>query len=165
MFKKYQFILWYGLSLSVLLALLRWLELKYLLYEHAFEVYAVFIALVFLVLGIWVSKKLTRPKVKMEVKEKIVYRDQTLPFELNRQLVDELGISSREMEVLALMAAGFSNQEIADRLFVSANTVKTHLSRLFEKLDVGKRVQAIDKAKKLGLIPSSAVLMGESGIG
>ncbi len=153
MFKKYQLLVWYGLSLALLLALLRWMELKYLLYEHAFEVYAVFIAVFFLIIGIWLSKKLTRPKIRTEVMEKIVYRDTSLPFELNQKLVDELGISSREMEVLQLMAAGLSNQEIAAQLFVSPNTIKTHLARLFEKLDVGKRVQAIEKAKRLGLIP------------
>jgi len=153
MFKKYQLLVWYGLSLALLLALLRWMELKYLLYEHAFEVYAVFIAVFFLIIGIWLSKKLTRPKIRTEVLEKIVYRDTSLPFELNQKLVDELGISSREMEVLQLMATGLSNQEIAAQLFVSPNTIKTHLARLFEKLDVGKRVQAIEKAKRLGLIP------------
>jgi NarL family two-component system response regulator LiaR len=153
MFKKYRLLIWYGLSLALLLALLRWMELKYLLYEHAFEVYAVFIALFFLVLGIWLSKKLTRPKVKTTVMEKIVYRDARLPFELNQKLVAELGISSREMEVLQLMAEGLSNQKIAEQLFVSPNTIKTHLARLFEKLEVGKRVQAIEKAKRLGLIP------------
>jgi two-component system, NarL family, response regulator LiaR len=153
MFKKYQLLVWYGFSLALLLALLRWMELKYLLYEHAFEVYAVFIAVVFLVLGIWLSKKLTRPKVKTAIMEKIIYRDATLPFEINQQMADELGISSREMEVLQLMAGGYSNQEIAAQLFVSPNTVKTHLARLFEKLDVGKRIQAIEKAKRLGLIP------------
>lgn len=153
MLKKFQLLLWYGLSLALLLALLRWMELKYLLYEHAFEVYAVFIAVFFLILGIWVSRKLTRPKVQTEVLEKIIYRDKGLPFELNQKLVDELGISSREMEVLQLIAEGLSNQQIADQLFVSPNTIKTHLARLFEKLGVGKRIQAIEKAKRLGLIP------------
>lgn len=139
--------------MAVLLALLRWLELKYLLYEHTFEVYAIFIAAIFLVLGTWLSKKLTRPKVKTEVLEKIIYRDSSMPFEVNQRVIDELGISTREMEVLKLMASGFSNQEMATQLYVSPNTIKTHLARLFEKLNVGKRVQAIEKAKRLGLIP------------
>lgn len=139
--------------MSVLLALLRWLELKYLLYEHAFEVYAISIAVIFLVLGTWLSKKLTRPKVKTEVLEKIIYRETSMPFEVNQRVIDELGISTREMEVLKLMASGFSNQEMATQLYVSPNTIKTHLTRLFEKLNVGKRVQAIEKAKRLGLIP------------
>ncbi|MNT80735.1 CsgBAC operon transcriptional regulatory protein [compost metagenome] len=68
-------------------------------------------------------------------------------------MVEELGLSSRELEVLELMALGYSNKEIASQLFVSPNTVKTHLSSIFEKLNVGKRLQAIDQAKKLGLIP------------
>lgn len=153
MFKKYQLIFWYGLSLALLLALLRWLELKYLLYEYAFEMYAVMIAVFFLTVGIWASRKLTQPKIKTELVEKMIYRDTSLPFQLNQRVMDELAISGREMEVLELMAAGFSNQEIAAQLFVSPNTIKTHIARLFEKLDVGKRVQAIEKAKILGLIP------------
>lgn len=153
MFKKYQLLVWYGLSLALLLALLRWVELKYLLYEHSFEVYAAFTALLFLVLGIWLSKKLTKPKVQTEFIEKIIYRDPNLPFELNQKMVEELGLSSRELEVLELMALGYNNQEIASQLFVSPNTVKTHLSSIFEKLNVGKRLQAVDQAKKLGLIP------------
>ena len=127
MVKKYQLLIWYGLSLALLLALLRWLELKYLLYEHAFELYAACIALFFLILGIWLSKKLTRPKVQTEVVEKIIYRNSNLPFERNEKLLEELAISSREMEVLTLMAAGLSNQEIAVQLFLSPNTVKNTL--------------------------------------
>ena len=139
--------------MAVLLALLRWLELKYLLYSHSVEIYAACIALFFMALGIWLSKKLTRPKVTTSVVEKMVYRDAHLPFEINQEIVDTLGISSRELEVLQLMAGGASNQEIAGQLYVSVNTVKTHLTRLFSKLEVGKRVQAIEKAKRLGLIP------------
>lgn len=153
MFRKYQLLIGYGLSMALLLALLRWVELKYLLYEYTVEVYAAIVAIVFLILGLWLSKKLTKPKMKTEIREKIIYRDASQPFEINQSRVDELGISTREMEVLALMAAGFSNQEIAAQLFVSPNTVKTHLARLFEKLEVGKRIQAIEKAKTLGLIP------------
>lgn len=150
MFKKYQLIFLYGLSL----ALLKWLELKYLLYEYAFEMYAVIIAIFFMTIGIWASRKLTRPKIQTELVEKIIYRDATLPFKQNQRVIEELGISSREMEVLQLMAGGFSNQETAAQLYVSPNTVKTHLLHLFEKLGVGKRTRAIDKAKRLGLIPS-----------
>lgn len=139
--------------MALLLALLRWLELKYLFYAYAFEIYALLVAVLFLVIGIWASKKFTNPRIKTAIREQIVYRDPSQPFQLNQQMADELSISNRELEVLQLLSAGLSNQEIANRLFVSPNTIKTHLARLFEKLSVGKRAQAIDKAKRLGLIP------------
>lgn len=153
MIRKNRLIIGYGISLALLLALLRWMELKYLLYEHAFIVYALFIALLFLTVGIWLSKKLTRPRVKTEIQENIIYRDSTAAFIRNQSMIDELGISHRELEVLELMAMGYSNQEMASQLYVSPNTIKTHLSRIFEKLEVGRRAQAIEKAKTLGIIP------------
>jgi ATP/maltotriose-dependent transcriptional regulator MalT len=73
-------------------------------------------------------------------------------FQLNEALLAQTGISKREYEVLELMAQGLSNQEIAEKLFVSLNTVKTHTSNLFVKLDAKRRTQAIQKAKELGLI-------------
>jgi ATP/maltotriose-dependent transcriptional regulator MalT len=72
---------------------------------------------------------------------------------LNQKELQNLGLSKREMEVLQLMAEGLSNHEIASRLFVSLNTIKTHSSKVFEKLEVNRRTQAVDKAKKLSLIP------------
>ncbi|MFN3667620.1 MAG: response regulator transcription factor [Sediminibacterium sp.] len=153
MIRKYRLIIGYSFCLAVLLALLRWMELRYLLYEHAFIIYALFIAALFLVIGVWLSRKLTQPKQQITFKEKIIYRSTDTPFVRNQKMVEELGLSSRELEVLELMALGYSNKEIASQLFVSPNTVKTHLSSIFEKLNVGKRLQAIDQAKKLGLIP------------
>lgn len=153
MIRKYRLIIGYSFCLAILLALLRWMELRYLLYEHAFTIYALFIAVLFLVIGIWLSRKLTQPIKQVSIKEKIIYRDTNTPFVRNQKMAEDLGLSNREMEVLELMALGCSNKEIASQLFVSPNTVKTHLSSIFEKLSVGKRVQAIDEAKKLGLIP------------
>lgn len=152
-FKKYKTVWLYGLILAVLLVVLRWLELKFLIYEHAFEIYAGVIAVFFTGLGIWLSRKLTRPTIETQIIEKTVYRDASLPFEINQQEMESLGISSRELEVLQLMSQGLSNQEIASALFVSLNTVKTHAARIFEKLAVQRRTQAIEKAKKCGLIP------------
>ena len=151
-FNKYKTIGLYGISLAVLLLLLRWLELKFLIYKNAFEIYAGIIALFFTGLGIWVSRKLTRPKTETRIIEKTVYRDPSLPFEVNNKEMEALGISERELEVLQLMSQGMSNQEIGDALFVSLNTVKTHAARIFEKLGVQRRTQAIEKAKKIGLI-------------
>lgn len=151
-FSKYKTILLYGLSLAVLLLLLRWLELKFLIYAHSFEIYAGIIALFFTGLGIWLSRKLTQPKTETRIIEKTVYRDPALPFEVNRKEMEALGISERELEVLQLMSEGMSNQEIGATLFVSLNTVKTHAARIFEKLEVQRRTQAVEKAKKIGLI-------------
>lgn len=149
---KYKTVGLYGLSLAILLLLLRWLELKFLIYQHSFEIYAGIIALFFTGLGIWVAQKLTKPKTETRIIEKTVYRDPSLPFEINRKEMEELGISERELEVLQLMSQGMSNQEIGAQLFVSLNTVKTHAARIFEKLEVQRRTQAVEKAKKIGLI-------------
>jgi two-component system, NarL family, response regulator LiaR len=153
MIRNNRLIIGYGISLALLLALLRWMELKYLLYKHVFMVYVLFIAVLFLIMGIWISKKLTRPRVKTEIQEHIIYRESTAAFIRNQSMIDELGISLRELEVLELMSIGYSNQAMASQLYVSPNTIKTHLSRIFEKLEVGRRAQAIEKAKRLGIIP------------
>jgi len=91
-----------------------------------------------------------KPKVNTIVIEKPVVADAS--FNLNEAELSKLKISSRELEVLQLMAEGLSNQEIAERLFVSLNTIKTHSSNLFLKMEVGRRTQAVEKAKRLSLI-------------
>lgn len=151
-FRKYKTVWLYGASLALLLLLLKWLELKFVIYDHAFELYAGSIAVLFTGLGIWLSKKLSKPRIEQRIVEKTVFRDPSLPFVVNEKEMARLGISQREREVLQLMAEGCSNQEIADRLFVSLNTVKTHAARLFEKLDVQRRTQAIERGKQAGLI-------------
>ncbi|WP_343745644.1 response regulator transcription factor [Chitinophaga sp.] len=143
----------YGLSLALLLFLLKWLELRFLIIHHAMEIYVGMVALIFTALGIWLALKLTRPKVETVIIEKPVPVTPAAAFSLNTPAPDHPGLSNRELEVLQLMADGLSNQEIAGRLFLSLNTVKTHASRLFEKLDVKRRTQAIDKAKRLNIIP------------
>lgn len=148
-FAKNKQLIIYGCSLAVLLFLLKWLELRFLIIDHAFEVYIGAIAVVFTVLGIWLAIKLMKPKTVVIEKEVYVSNPD---FTLNEPELDKLGISRRELEVLQLMSEGLSNQEIAAQLFVSLNTVKTHSSRLFEKLEVRRRTQAIEKGKRLGLI-------------
>lgn len=140
-------LVYYGIAMAVLLFVLRWLELRFLIFSHSFEVYAGMIAVIFTVLGIWLAMKLTKPKTIIVEKEK------PAAFVFNAILCESLGISKRELEVLQLMANGMSNNEIAAELFVSPNTIKTHGARLFEKLEVSRRTQAIEKAKRLGLIP------------
>ena len=141
----------YGLSLALLMLFLRMLELRFLIFSNSFEIYAGFIALIFTLLGIWLARRLMKPKVQTIVIEKEI-EVQKSTFVLNETEIENLGLSKREVEVLGKMAEGLSNQEIADSLFVSLNTVKTHTSNLFEKLDVKRRTQAIEKARKLQLI-------------
>lgn len=150
--KKYRQAIWYGLIFALLLLLIRWLEVRFIIMQHAFEIYAGAIALIFTCLGIWLALKLSKPKIQTQIIEKEVFKN-TDNFVFNEAAFEELGLSKRELEVLRLMASGASNQEIADQLFVSLNTIKTHSSRLFEKLDVKRRTQAIELAKKRSLIP------------
>jgi NarL family two-component system response regulator LiaR len=150
--RKHWHIIVYGGSLALLLFLLKWLELRFIIFNHAFEIYVGFIAALFTGLGIWIALKLARPKKETVIIEKKVYVNNPADFTLNEKGLLDLNISKRELEVLELMAAGLSNQEIAGKLFVSLNTIKTHSRNLFEKMEVSRRTQAIDKAKKLGLI-------------
>ena len=141
----------YGVSLAFLLFLLKWLELRFIIFDHSFEIYIGFIAVIFTALGIWLALKLSKPKTV--VVEKEVWVTNSRDFVLNEKERDRLDLSKRELEVLQLMAQGLSNQEIAERLYVSLSTIKTHSANLFEKLDVKRRTQAIEKAKRLSLIP------------
>jgi NarL family two-component system response regulator LiaR len=144
----------YGAALAALLLLLKWLEYKLILVDYAFEAYASAIALIFTALGIWLALKLTKPKVKTVVVEKPIYIETTFDeFTINHFELARLNLSKRELEVLQLMANGLSNQEISDRLFVSLNTIKTHSSKLFEKMEVKRRTQAVEMAKRLCIIP------------
>jgi two-component system, NarL family, response regulator LiaR len=152
-------ILLYAVAMAAIILLLQWMQFKLLIIDHATEIYITGIAIIFTFMGIWLAKKLTRPKTEV-IKETIViekevtvYKPAQEPFLADAKMIGRLGISQREMEVLRLMAAGATNQEIADQLFVSLNTIKTHTSRLFEKLDVKRRTQAIEKAKRLNIIP------------
>lgn len=143
----------YGISLAVLLFLLKWLEFRFVIVDHALEIYIGVIALLFTGLGIWLALKLARPKVETVIVEKEVIIERSPVFTLDERALETLQLSKRELEVLQLMAEGLSNQEIADRLFLSLNTIKTHSLRLFSKMDVERRTQAIEKAKRLNIIP------------
>ena len=150
-YSKNKQVLLYGVSLAILLLLLKWLEWHFLIMQHSFEIYAGAIAVFFTALGIWLATKLTSPKVKTVVIEKPVYTNGD--FKLDKAELERLRLSTRELEVLQLMAEGLSNRQIAERLFVSLNTIKTHTSNLFLKLEVERRTQAVEKGKRLSLIP------------
>ena len=142
-------VLVYGILGGVLIAVLKMVEFRYLVVEHSLEIYGGIVALIFASVGIWLGLKLTRKEVVVrEVPVPVVG-----PFARNEAKVEELGITPREMEILEAMAAGFSNREIGERLFVSENTVKTHAARLFMKLSASRRTQAVQRAKEAGLIP------------
>ena len=143
----------YSTCLALLLFLLKWLELRFIIFDYSLEIYIGFIAFIFTALGIWLALKLSKPKIETVVVEKEVYKSRNENFILNKSLVTQLELSNRELEILGLMAEGNSNQEIANRLFVSLSTVKTHNQNLFEKLDVKRRTQAVEKAKRLNLLP------------
>ena len=144
-------VLIYGLCGGVLIALLKYIEFRFLIAQHAFEIYGALIALIFAGIGIWLGLKWTRKKEVLVVKEVRVPSLQ--PFSLNEERLKDLGITRRELEILELIAQGMSNREIAEKLFVSENTVKTHSSRLFDKLSAKRRTQAVQIGKEMGLIP------------
>ena len=146
-------VLLYGLLGGVLIAILKIVEYRFLVLEHSLEIYGGIVALVFSTLGIWLGLKLTRTREVVVVKEVPVEVRVAGPFERNEARREQLGITPRELEILEAIAAGLSNREIAERLFVSENTVKTHAARLFDKLSARRRTQAIQLAKEAGLIP------------
>jgi DNA-binding CsgD family transcriptional regulator len=146
----------YGLTGGVLIGVLKLIEFRFLVVEHSLEIYGGLIALLFAGLGIWLGLKLTRKKEVVLLKE--VVREVRVPvpdepFSVNETQLKQLGITKRELEILELIAHGMSNREIAEKLFVSENTVKTHSSRLFDKLSAKRRTQAVQIAKENGLIP------------
>ncbi|WP_198172257.1 response regulator transcription factor [Flavobacterium profundi] len=152
-FRNYKTAILYGISLFVLLFFLKWLELRYILFDHSLEIYIGSIAVLFTALGIWLALKLSKPKTKTIIVEKEVFIPKEEDFTMNQALIEKLELSARELEILDLMAQGNSNQEIANSIFVSLSTVKTHNQNIFEKLDVKRRTQAIEKAKRLQIIP------------
>jgi NarL family two-component system response regulator LiaR len=144
-------VLLYGVAGGVLIAILKFLEYQHFVRAYTTELYGGLVALIFTVVGIQVGLRLTR-----RPKEVVVFRDvvrEPEPFLRNAAQLKESGLTPRELEILGLIAEGLSNREIGERLFVSENTVKTHSSRVFEKLGVNRRVQAVQKGKDLGLIP------------
>jgi len=142
-------ILIYGLVGGLMISLLKLIEFRFLVVQRSIEIYGALIAALFASFGIWLGMKLTRPAERLVIREVPV---PVPPFALNEAKRVELGITNRELEILQLIARGMSNREIAEHLFVSENTVKTHSSRLFDKLTARRRTQAVQIAKEIGLI-------------
>jgi ATP/maltotriose-dependent transcriptional regulator MalT len=147
----------YGATGGVLIVVLKLIEFRFLVVEHSLEIYGGLIAALFAAVGIWLGLKLTRKEevvlLKEVVREVPVAISPGEPFTVNEEQLRQLGITKRELEILELIAQGLSNREIAEKLFVSENTVKTHSSRLFDKLSAKRRTQAVQIAKENGLIP------------
>ena len=150
-------ILIYGICGGILIVLLKIIEYRFLVIEHSIEIYGGLIALLFASVGIWLGLKLTKNKETVVVKEVPVEVTVEVPtrepFVLDQNKLQQLGITARELEILHLIAGGMSTREIAEKLFVSENTVKTHSSRLLDKLNAKRRTQAVQIAKELRLIP------------
>lgn len=141
----------YGLCGGLLILSLKLVEYRFLVVQHSVEIYGGLIAVLFASLGIWLGLKLTGKKEVVVVKEIPAAPDK--PFAVNEARLRELSITPRELEILGLIAGGLSNREIAEKLFVSENTVKTHSSRLFDKLSAKRRTQAVQIGKEIGLLP------------
>ena len=146
-------LLLYGLPAGLLIGALRLIEYRFLVLEHAVEIYGAIVAATFAAVGIWLGIRLTRSRVvvrEVPVEVPVPVLPDT-PFVVNQRQVEARGITPRELEILQLIADGLSTREMAERLFVSENTVKTHCKRLFDKLEVNRRTKAIQVAKTLGL--------------
>ncbi len=152
-------VLIFGLVGGLLIATLQYTEYRFVVIEHSVELYGAFVAMLFATFGIWLGLRITRSRETsretLEVTE-LSARAQALasePFTPDTSRQQSFGITARELEVLTLIARGLSNREIAARLFVSENTVKTHCARAFDKLGAARRTQAVQRGKELGLLP------------
>jgi NarL family two-component system response regulator LiaR len=144
-------VLLYGILLGVLIAALQLIEYRWLVVEHSLEIYGGLVAAVFASVGIWLGLRLTRRTETVVVREVMVRAP--VDFVRDQSKLESLGITPRELEILELIAEGLSNKEIAARVYVSENTVKTHSSRVFDKLGARRRTQAVQLGKELRLIP------------
>jgi DNA-binding CsgD family transcriptional regulator len=149
LFFKTPHITLYGLFLAILVFALKWLQWKFLIVDHSIDIYVGLIAVFFTILGVWVATQLTKPKIQTVVIEKEIYIDQPAGSGINEAELKRLKLSQREYEVLQLLTRGYSNAAIAEKLFLSLSTVKTHVSNVFVKMDVKSRAQAIEKANRL----------------
>ncbi|MCE7060796.1 response regulator transcription factor [Dyadobacter sp. CY343] len=149
-FDRYSQLLFYGFCLSILLFLLKWLEWKFLIIENSLDIYIGLIALFFTMLGVWVAKQLTGQKIKTIIVEKTVER--TIHEPTDAIAMEQFNLTPRERDVLMLILLGKSNMEIAEQLFLSISTVKTHVSNVFVKMEVKSRTQVMEKAKRLRIM-------------
>lgn len=151
-FLKTRYIIVYGSLTGTLVFTLKWLQWKFLIIDNSLDIYIGLIAVFFTVLGVWIATQLVKPKVQKVIVEKEVFVPYSNEFTINEIELEKLNLSHREYQVLQLLAIGCSNAKIAENLFISLSTVKTHVSNLFAKMDVKSRTQTIEKAKRLKII-------------
>jgi two-component system, NarL family, response regulator LiaR len=152
-------VLIFGLVGGVLIAVLQYTQYRFIVIEHSVELYGALVAILFATFGIWLGLRITRNRET--IRETVVVREVLVragatageTFVPSTAQQQALGITARELEILTLIARGFSNREIATQLFVSENTVKTHCARAFDKLGAARRTQAVQRGKELGLLP------------
>ena len=152
-------VLIFGLAGGVLIATLQYFQYRFVIIEHSVELYSALVAILFAAFGIWLGLRITHRRET--IRETVVVREVLVPAEARARepfapdtaRQQTLGITARELEILALVARGLSNREIAAQLFVSENTVKTHCARAFDKLGAVRRTQAVQRGKELGLLP------------
>jgi two-component system, NarL family, response regulator LiaR len=152
-FHSSRHILLYGVLMAVLVFVLKWLQWKYIIADYSLDIYIGLLALLFTGLGVWIAIHLSTPKIQTVIIEKEVFIPVTEDFTVNEAELKNLNLTSREYEVLQLLAKGKSNAEIGEILFLSLSTVKTHVSNLFDKMEVKSRIQAVEKAKRLKITP------------
>jgi ATP/maltotriose-dependent transcriptional regulator MalT len=160
-------VLIFGVAGGLLIATLRYTEYRFIVIEHSVELYSALVAILFAAFGIWLGLRITRSRetiretVRETIRETVVVKEVLVPAEApapepfapNVARQQRLGITARELEILTLVARGYSNREIATQVFVSENTVKTHCARVFDKLGAARRTQAVQRGKELGLLP------------
>ena len=150
--KGIRHIMFYGLAIATLIFGLKWLQWKFLIVDNAIDIYIGLIAIVFMMLGVWVASQLIKPKTQTVFVEKEIIIHQTKKFILNQTELKRLNLTKREYQILKLLVQGDSNAEIADQLFLSLSTIKTHVSNLYAKINVKNRFQAITKAKRMEIV-------------
>jgi DNA-binding CsgD family transcriptional regulator len=151
-FNKSRYIILYGGAMAILVFALKWLQWKYIIADNSLDIYIGLIAVFFTLLGIWAANQLAKPKTQTVIVEKEVYL--TPPNgPVNEAELNKLNLTNREYEVLQLLTQGRSNAEMAEQLFLSLSTIKTHVSNLFVKMNVKNRTQAVEKANRLKITP------------
>ena len=145
-------ILLYSLILALLIFGLKWFQWNLLIVDNAIDIYIGLIAVIFTILGAWIASQSIRPKTERIVIEKQIFTPRPKTFTLNEIALKRLELTSREFEILQLIAKGHSNSKIADQLFLSLSTIKTHVSNLFSKMNVSSRYHATTKAKELEIV-------------
>jgi DNA-binding CsgD family transcriptional regulator len=149
----------FGVAAGLLIAAMQFVQYRFLVVEHSIEIYGAIVAACFAAAGIWLGLKITRKEivhvhvpvtVEVPVEVRVPAGE---PFAINSKKLEELAITARELEVLQLIAEGLSTKQMAERLFVSENTIKTHCSRVYDKLGASRRTQAVQVGKQLGLLP------------